>query len=46
VLDALNRGLDIVVLTDAVKGIKNDDEAIKGMRKKGAKIATIDDISD
>jgi nicotinamidase/pyrazinamidase len=46
VLDALKLGLDIVVLIDAVKGIKNGDEAIKEMRRNGAKIATIDDVSD
>jgi nicotinamidase/pyrazinamidase len=44
VLDALNRGLDVVVLKDAVKGMKNGDEAMKEMREKGAKTTTIDDI--
>jgi nicotinamidase-related amidase len=44
VLDALGRGLDVVVLEDAIKAIKNGEEAIKEMKKKGAKIAKIGDI--
>jgi len=44
VLDALNLGLGVVVLKDAIKGMKNSDGAIKEMQKNGAKTATIDNI--
>jgi nicotinamidase/pyrazinamidase len=44
VLDALNRGLEVVLLVDAVKGIKSNEEAIREMQKSGAKLAKIDDI--
>lgn len=44
VIDALNMGLDVVLLEDAIKGIKNDGQAIEEMLKKGAKLATIDDL--
>ncbi|MEM2759519.1 MAG: nicotinamidase [Nitrososphaerales archaeon] len=45
VLDALGLGYDVVVLEDAVKGIKNNDDALKEMQAKGVKIARIDDIT-
>lgn len=44
VLDALRRGLDVILLEDAVKGIKHGFEDIQEMRKMGAKIANIDNI--
>lgn len=46
VLDALSRGIDVVVLEDAIKGLKTSEEAIEEMKKKGAKIATFDEIKD
>ncbi len=44
VLDALRRGLDVILLEDAVKGIKHGFEDIQEMRKMGTKITNIDNI--
>ncbi len=45
-LDAIKFGLDVILLEDAVKGIKNNHDAIKEMRGKGTKIANINGIED
>ncbi len=44
VLDACRLGLEVIVLQDAVKGVKNSDTAINEMQSKGVKIAKIDEI--
>lgn len=44
VLDALRLGFDSILLEDAVKGIKNGEEAVKEMQGKRAKITSIDKI--
>jgi len=45
-LDAIKFGLDVVLLEDAVKGIKNGNDAIKEMGSKGVKMASINEIKD
>jgi len=45
-LDAIKFGLDVVLLEDAVKGIKNGNDAIKEMQSKGVKIVSINEIKD
>ena len=44
VLDTCRLGLEVIVLHDAVKVIKNYDKAINEMQSKGVMIAKIDDI--
>jgi nicotinamidase/pyrazinamidase len=44
-LDAIREGFDTVLLQDAVKGISRSDDAIKEMRNRGVKVASIDDIA-
>ena len=45
-LDAIKFGLDVVLLEDAVRGIKNSNGAVKEMQSRGVKIASISDIKD
>ncbi len=48
VLDALDRGMKVTLLIDAIKGVDatpgDSEQAIKDMIAKGAKTATIDEI--
>ncbi|MFQ5969847.1 MAG: isochorismatase family protein [Nitrososphaerales archaeon] len=46
VLDALRLGLNCILLEDAVKGIRNGEEALKEMLSKGANITSIDKVED
>ncbi len=50
ILDALENGLDAVLLTDAIKGInvqpKDSEEAVAMMISSGAKTATLDDFPE
>jgi len=45
-LDAINFGLDVVILEDAVRGIKNNNGAIKEMQSRGVKMASISELKD
>jgi nicotinamidase/pyrazinamidase len=44
VLDALNLGYEVFVLEDAVKGIRDNHEALKEMHRKGAVLVKFDDL--
>lgn len=45
-IDAVKSSLDVVLLEDAVRGIKNGNDAIKEMHSKGVRIASINEIKD
>jgi len=44
--DAIKVGLNVVLLEDAVRGIKDSNGAIKEMQSKGVKIVSINEIKD
>jgi nicotinamidase/pyrazinamidase len=44
-LDAIKLGLDVVLLADAVKGIRNGHDAIKEMQDNGVKVVRLIEIT-
>lgn len=46
VLDAIKLGISVILLEDAVKGIRDNNGAVKEMCSQGVKLACIEDIDD